>query len=348
MSGGTAVITNSTVTHNTASDGQGGGLYNLGTVRLRSSTVSGNTALRSSGGWGGGILNAGTMSVASSTISGNRAESGAGIFHYYLDLTITNSTVSGNRALDWGAGLYVDTSDEPVTITNSTIARNRADTNGNGGDGGGVFVAVGNPNVSMRNSVLARNVDVGPTSHPDCSGPVTSAGFNIVGTTTGCAIALQPTDSPESPALGSLAANGGATRTHALPAGSIAVGHGPSGPACTGFDQRGAPRSGECDTGAYQRVSCSGLVVNVVGTATADRLAGTPGADGVLALAGNDRVRGGAGADRVCGGNGNDVLLGEAGNDVLRGDDGNDTLNGGPGHDACTGGGGRDTVRSCE
>ena len=75
-----------------------------------------------------------------------------------------------------------------------------------------------------------------------------------------------------------LADNGGPTLTYALPTDSLAVGHGPTGEvACKGTDQRGVPRTGPCDTGAYQYETCQKAVINVVGTDGRDQLQGSPG-----------------------------------------------------------------------
>jgi hypothetical protein len=233
-----------------------------------------------------------------------------------------------------------------TAITGSTITGNRADSNGNGtGDGGGIFRSGGT--VSIGNSIVAGNTDGPTTTHPDCSGAITSNDHNLIGSTTGCTVVLQANDDTGAVTLGPLAFNGGPTETHSLPGGSTAVNHGPT--TGTGTDQRGVPRpvGAAFDTGAYERVSCSGLVVNVVGTNAADALRGTARPDGVLAQGGNDTVRAGAGNDKMCGGSGNDKLFGEAGDDTLLGQGGNDLLDGGSGNDACIGGPGTDELKSC-
>ena len=201
--------------------------------------------------------------------------------------------------------------------------------------------------VARSNSILADNTDGVTTIHPDCSGPITSNDHNLIGNTTGCTGFTQPDDDTGAVALGPLAFNGGPTETHSLPGGSPAVNHGPT--SGSGTDQRGVPRpvGPAFDTGAYERVLCSGLLVNVVGTNAKDTLKGTARADGILAQGGNDTVRSGAGNDKACGGNGNDKLFGEAGNDNLLGESGNDLLDGGTGNDACVGGPGSDELKSC-
>ncbi len=87
--------------------------------------------------------------------------------------------------------------------------------------------------------------------------------------------------------------------------------------------------------GAYELMTCRGVVVNRVGTSgndsyTSSQMAPTSGNDGVLGLAGNDKLAGGSGNDALCGGSGND------------------SLSGGTGTDKCDGGSGTDTASGCE
>src|SRR5262245_1401795 len=74
-SGATATISSLTITGGStgSGDGFGGGIANAGTLVLRDSTVTGNTALLK----GGGIYNSGHLSVFKSTVSGN-ATAGTG------------------------------------------------------------------------------------------------------------------------------------------------------------------------------------------------------------------------------------------------------------------------------
>jgi CSLREA domain-containing protein len=341
----TLILTKTTVRGNSADFG-GGGIHNFGTLTLTKSTVSGNEAAAFGGG--GGIRNLGTATVTKSTVSGNEATNGFGGGIYNEGTaTVTKSTVSGNSANVSGGGI-ANNFDGTTTITGSTITANRADfdTDDNG-NGGGISRTGGTETVSIANSILAGNTDGPGTVHPDCSGAITSNDHNLIGSTTGCTVVLQPNDDTGVVALGDLGFNGGPTETHALPEGSAAVNHGPT--SGTGTDQRGVPRpvGAAFDTGAYERVKCSGVLVNVVGTSGKDSLIGTARPNGFLALGGADTVRAGAGNDGVCGGSGNDKLFGEGGNDKLLGEGGDDLLNGGPGNDACVGGPGTDELKSC-
>jgi len=84
---------NSTVSENTAYNA--GGISNTGGMILTNSTVSGNTALIR----GGGILNGGVVTLTNSTVSGNTVFliSGGGIWNTG-DFTLINTIVAGNAA----------------------------------------------------------------------------------------------------------------------------------------------------------------------------------------------------------------------------------------------------------
>jgi hypothetical protein len=123
--GGTVEIDDCTVGDNQAVSGAG--VYNGsgGTLTLRRSTVSGNSA----GAYGGGISTVGVLTVENSTISGNTSFYGGGIYAYIAgSATLVSCTVTRNRAT-WGGGLSVSGS---LTLKNTIVARNTAD--GSGGD----------------------------------------------------------------------------------------------------------------------------------------------------------------------------------------------------------------------
>jgi hypothetical protein len=87
---GTLDVRGSTFSVNTASD-SGGGLYNLGTATVQGgSTLSNNTA----GSAGGGIFNgaSGTLAVKDSTVLNNMAPLGADLYSLRA-LTLNDSTV---------------------------------------------------------------------------------------------------------------------------------------------------------------------------------------------------------------------------------------------------------------
>ena len=126
--------------------------------------------------------------------------------------------------------------------------------------------------VLITNSLLFGNADGGTTPAPQLlRWPDRLTRSQHHRGPRGCDIALEPTDLDGAATLEPLADNGGPTMTYALPKNSVAIGHGPTGDvACKGTDQRGVPRTGGCDTGAYQLEHCEGAVINVVGHPGAD------------------------------------------------------------------------------
>ena len=243
---GPLTLTNSTVARNSA--GEGGGIFNgrAGNTTIENSTISNNSAT----GLGGGIRNT----------------SGDPFGRVGASVSLTNSTVSGNSA---GSGGGIDNTDRrggvSLVVVNSTIAFNSA-TDG----GGGIRQEQGsdNPNgVGLRNTIVAKNsAPTGPDVLADNSaefGRGVGASFSLIGDGTGSRLTntagnqvgnVPPNSSPIDPRLGSLADNGGPTRTHALLLGSPAI-DAASTPACPTTDQRGVlrPQGAACDIGSYER-----------------------------------------------------------------------------------------------
>jgi hypothetical protein len=162
--GGTLTVSNSTLSSNSAG-GQngGGGIYNGGTLTVSNSTLSGNSSSSStSNSGGGGIYNGGTLTVSNSTLSGNSfssstSNSGGGGIYSSGALTVSNSTLSGNSlsgfggSFSGGGGIYSRSFGGTPTVSNSTLSDNSA----GGRDGGGIFVG-GNP-ITVSNSTLSGN-----------------------------------------------------------------------------------------------------------------------------------------------------------------------------------------------
>lgn len=347
---GKVTFTNAVITGNAS--GNGGGVSNVtgATATFINTTVSKNSAT----GSGGGVRNGpgASSTFTRSTISGNTAQDGGGIFNSIgSSSTLTSSTVSGNRANDSGGGFHGGTG----SLSSVTVTANTADADGNGiGNGGGA-----NADLTLTNTIIAGNADASPPPNaaiPDCSGTMTSGGYNLIGRNTGCGITPGTGDKIGTPGipfdagLGPLRENGGPTRTHALHAFSAARNSGAQGAGCLATDQRGVPRpqGKRCDIGSYEYVTCLKAVVNRVGTPGKDVLIGTKGRDVFLGLGGNDLIKGRGGNDRACGGKGNDRLIGGPGADRLSGEQGADLLSGGEGSDRCIGGPGRDRAISCE
>jgi len=116
---GELTITESTLTENTAQDGEGGAIHNCGELTITDSTLTENTA---SGG--GAILNyEGEITITKSTLNNNRATWG-GAIHNWGKLTITESTLNNNRAT-WGGAIHNSWEGELI-ITESILNENTA------------------------------------------------------------------------------------------------------------------------------------------------------------------------------------------------------------------------------
>ena len=248
----------------------GGGIFlnSASTVTITDSVIAGNTAEHS----GGGIysFNA-SFAIFGSTIAGNTATIGTG-GGIHLDGTLimglSNSTLSGNRARERGGGLYTSSAQARGNLASVTIVGNSAGSATVSGIGGGI-ANVGQ--VHMGNALLAGNTLQGPSPiGPDCwgSNAITSQGYNLIQTTTGCPITGDQSGNLTGvdPQVGPLADNGGPTETHALLAGGPAIDAGdPAGCADAAGtllleDQTGDPRTADgdsdgtarCDIGSFE------------------------------------------------------------------------------------------------
>ena len=186
-------------------------------------------------------------------------------------------TISNNTAFSSGGGIYVDGG--TVNINNSTIHQNVAFDPDNVANGGGLSNPH-NASVSISNTIIAGNAaDI----NPDCSGQLTSNGYNLIGFVNSCAISAANADQIGSSSalnamLGNLANNGGTTLTHALLTGGPAIDAGNS-LFCAATDQRGIlrPQGATCDIGAYEG-SASQTVTAIVRTFSAQNSYKLPGA----------------------------------------------------------------------
>jgi YD repeat-containing protein len=187
---------------------------------------------------------------------------------------VTSVTFGGIQALGAGGGLRSNNgggNTASVSLNNVTIYTNTADYDTTGtGHGGGV--SIGSGTVSLQNTLIAGNADKSSSSRPDCSGTLTTNGYNLLGNNTGCTITATTGDQVGTitntidAKLGLLANNGGPSLTYALLAGSVAIDAanpatpGSGGTACAATDQRWAlrPADGDgngtavCDIGAYE------------------------------------------------------------------------------------------------
>jgi CSLREA domain-containing protein/uncharacterized repeat protein (TIGR02543 family) len=264
---------------------EGGGIMNYDDAFLfvTQSTVDSNELDPFDGELGGGIANHGELTVAYSTVSNNEAGEnppdtrrsnglvadldGGGIANQDGDFSMLTSTVSGNTASGDGGGIY-SVGSSSFELFDSTVTDNAAS------EGAGVFEDHGGGGFELQNSIVAGQAMGGD----DCSwdGDLSSNGFNLDSDDT-CNL-TQPTDLVEDdPMLGALAANGGPTKTHALPANSPAVDAGTTPDNTEGLicpadddqapvDQRGMSRpvdgdgngSPLCDVGAFEYIPVVG------------------------------------------------------------------------------------------
>ncbi len=225
---------------------------------------------------GGAMSSDGQIAMQSSTLNGNLARSqtanavsfalgGAIAMEDVTELsTVTNSTITGNAARAFAAtsggsasatseGGAVSILGAPLRFVNTTIARNTAASQGalNQSYGGGLFANVSA--FELRGTLLAANT---AAQARECSGPVTSLGWNLVGITTGCTVVALASDKTNKPAkLGAFGANGGPTRTIRLLKGSPALNAIPKAFCTVKRDQRGVkrPKEKRCEIGAWER-----------------------------------------------------------------------------------------------
>jgi hypothetical protein len=255
------ILSDSTISANSAG-GDGGGIYLLTSPAvITNSTVQGNTAQN-----GAGIANtlgssAIVATVMGSTISGNLASSnGGGMINTVGSIaTLTNATVSGNFSHLSGGGLY--NADGEVVFFNSTVTDNTADNDSDGsGNGGGIASTVDTGLTTILLTLIAGN-RTGAGQGPDCTGALTSQGYNVLGNLSNCIVTGDTTGNLTDldPLLGPLQDNGGATATHDLLSGSPAIDAG-NNAFCLTEDQRALPRpvdgngdgTAVCDIGAYE------------------------------------------------------------------------------------------------
>jgi hypothetical protein len=215
--GGTMTIVNTTIADNVVNDI--GGLFNGGTVLVLNSAIVRNRAESFDTG---GIDNRGTLTLMNATVAANIAPRIGGIANSGT-LTLINTTVADNRPFQAeGVGGLANSPGSAAVLSNTLLARNTA--------GEGV---------------------------PDCLGPVTSQGHNLIGDLTGCTVTLQPGDLTGPPGLGRLVDDGTPGHAHLpLLAASRAIDAGDD-EVCRedsrlATDQLGHPRVGICDIGAIE------------------------------------------------------------------------------------------------
>ena len=151
----------------------GGGIYNLGTLTVISSTFSNNSA---NIGFGGGVDSfGGTLTVIDSTFTDNSSLAGGGLSaERVATATVIGSTFANNSGFDYGGVANIDES--TMTVIDSTFTDNSASlygggfgnesvatvtgntfTNNSAEYGGGIASAFGAGDLTLNNTIVAGN-----------------------------------------------------------------------------------------------------------------------------------------------------------------------------------------------
>jgi CSLREA domain-containing protein len=261
MAGGTATISRSAIVRNRMdNDSEAAGISLSGAMlTLTRSTVAGNRSEREAGGIG--ATNS-QLAIRGSTISGNSAistsaspGSGGGLYLFGGEATVVNSTVASNRASADGGGISV-VEDADLTMNGVTVARNVANTDDTPvSETGGGLANDSFGALVVDNSLVVLN-RLGPGPRNDCTGnPTQSGGGNLL-SSLGPSAVCQGFDAAgdavrSNPGIGTLARNGGPTKTIALRRDSPAIGRARGD--APGRDQRGDRRDRRPDSGAFER-----------------------------------------------------------------------------------------------
>lgn len=165
--GAVVTLTRSAVVSNTATYydpdwdeyyGNGGGIYNLGTLTVIDTTFTDNVASSRTGyviGSGGAIYNQGTLTVRDSTFTGNAAESGGAIYSRSgTKLTVERTTISDNSAPCGGSGI---SNRGTTTVSDSTISDNMV--LGNWCEAGAAGISNNNGTMTVTHSIISGNVN---------------------------------------------------------------------------------------------------------------------------------------------------------------------------------------------
>jgi len=241
--GGLGVTNGATVTVNDCvikdcigRNGGGVGVDGGCTLNMNRCTVNNNSPLDSDESGGGGVLNnGGTVNLTNCTIDGNYISNGAQ--HGY------------------GAGI---SNFGTMTLTNCTISHNN--NQGDPGQGGGFYNAVGCI-MTFQNTIVARNIAITNNNGYNNGGTITSLGHNITDDDEGffTGSGAGPGDNITDPRIADdLHDNYGPTRTVALltePDISPAIDAGATVAGVT-TDQRGVtrPQGSAFDIGAFELV----------------------------------------------------------------------------------------------
>ncbi|GBD20929.1 putative outer membrane protein pmp20 [bacterium HR28] len=173
---GSGQIIGGTIAGNTAVEGDGGGLFNAGTLALSRTVIEGNTA---EAGSGGGILNSGTLDLSSPEtviVRGNRARLGGGVASIG-SARLRSLIVQNNEAAQDGGGIW---NSGEMLLDGASIEGNRTD-----GTGGGIHHTGSKTLTVQGNSVVRSNQATLDGGGIAAYGKVVFSGATIEGNRTG-------------------------------------------------------------------------------------------------------------------------------------------------------------------
>ena len=230
----------------TTQTGNAGALFagNGSNTRISRCTFSNNSI---GSGNGGAIFNLGTMTITDSLFEANTAALQAGAIQNEKVLTMINCTITGNTAGSYGGGIQ---SRDTLTLRHCTISGNAASIS-NITWGGALDVFDGT--VTLENCILSGNTSRGLSQDISVeNATLNRVGRNIVGQRDifGTVTENGPEPIAVDPLLAPIGDYGGPTRTLALKRNSPARDASLDSPSST--DQRGFPRIGAPDLGAYE------------------------------------------------------------------------------------------------
>ena len=244
--------------------GVGGGVANVkGYCVIDNSTISHNSTSDTSYGGGVGSQN-GTLIITNSTIAYNSSPGGGGIavisYKGNAVFNMTNSTISENTATFFCGGIRIDRWDNTnysvtANITNCTIFKNSSTGLYGIGGIGILYGTQPGSKISIKNSIIAGN---SAQIYPDIEGEIISGDYNLIEDTTGSLIKGDTLHNiyVKSPMCSTLALNHSlnGTMTCAIDSNSPARDAIPadSSNGAPMYDQRGAPRKGNYDIGAFE------------------------------------------------------------------------------------------------
>ena len=254
--GGRLTLSDVTISGNNGPE-FGGGVYIQGTAELFACTVSGNSANA-----GGGLENKGTTMLAGCTVSGNTATAdgledllGGGGLDNNGGLSLVNCTVSGNTTRYLAGGGLSNRG--TLSLVNCTVSGNIGNFDAVGYSVGGLFFSqsYGGAPPMLTNTIVVGNSpdDVAAALNPASANNLVGDGALMTGISNGSqGNQVGAPGAPINALLAPLGDYGGSTATMALLPGSPAIGGGQSGPDVLNADQRGQPRSGRVDVGAFE------------------------------------------------------------------------------------------------